>query len=304
MKKLKLIAIFITSIISIAALGANTAIAEEDDAEIAISPVSNKIEISQGETYEGKVYVANVGEVDFDYEVEIRPFGVSDSTYLNVNYESNEYTSITGWTTLDKTSGHLEPNTNEAINYTITVPEKAFAGGQYFVIAASTTHELADSQTGFNITSSVASIVYATIAGDAENSGKIIENSIPSSFYFNGPVTLNSTVSNTGDVHNTATYTIEVSNAFNGEIVYSNSDEPLTHLILPKTERTESSSWDAPMFGVFHVKQTVEYAGDTSIVEKTVIICPLWLIIIVVVAILIVVLKIVLIVKKHRQNSI
>lgn len=302
MKRLKLLAILITFLVSTASFAPRSAIAEEGQAEIAISPVSNKIEIAQGETYTGKVYVANVGDIEFDYQVEIKPFGVSDSTYRNINYEDNEYTNITGWTTLSKTSGHLEPNSNEAIEYTVTVPEKAFAGGQYFVVAASTTQELEQGQTGFNITGSVASIIYTTIAGDAKNSGEIIDNAIPSSFLLNGPVEFKSTVKNTGDVHNTATYFFEVTNAFNGETIYSNREEPLTHLILPKTERTETSSWDTPMFGVFRAKQTIEYAGETSIKEQTIVVCPLWAIIAVIAIIAIIIVRIIMFSRKRRSK--
>lgn len=303
MKIRKFIPAFIISLLSLTLLGAKFAAATSDrDYEIGILPVSNKIEIAQGETYIGKVTVANMGLKEFDYEMEIKPFGISDSSYLNVNFEENEYTSIVGWTTLSKTTGHLTPGTHEEIEYTITVPEKAFAGGQYFAVAASITNSIED-EAGFSLTGSVASIVYTTISGDATNSGEITENSIPP-FYFNGPIKLNSTVTNTGDVHNTATYTVEISNAFTGEVAYTNSDAPLTHIILPKTERTESTTWDAPLFGIFKVKQTIEYASETSITENTVIICPIWLIATVVALIAIIVLKIVFTVKKHRKEKI
>lgn len=300
-RKIFLIAALLLS--SFAVFSASTSAKGDEPVEISISPVNHKIEIEQGETYNGKVTVANVGKKEFDYEISAKPYGVKNASYTDVTFEANEYTDIVNWITFSQESGHLMPNESNIIDFSITVPEKAISIGQYLVIVASAVNEVQDGQSGLDVIGSVGSVVYASISGDAKNSGEITENSIPS-FYFSGPISLNSTVKNTGDVHNTATYKIEVRSMFSDDIIYSNSDEPYTHLILPKTERTESWTWDAPMFGIFHVKQTVEYAGDTSIVEKTVIICPLWLIIIVVVAILLVVLKIVLIVKKHRQNSI
>ena len=269
--------------------------------EISISPVSHKIEIEQGETYSGKVTVANVGKKEFNYEMSVKPYGVTDAAYTNVTFEANEYTDIVNWITFSQNSGHLMPNESEVIDFTITVPEKAFSIGQYLVIVASAMSEVQNGQSGLDVIGSVGSVVYASISGDAKNSGEITENSIPS-FYFSGPIYLKSTVKNTGDVHNTAVYKLEVRSIFSDDIIYSNNDEPYTHLVLPKTERTESWTWDAPMFGIFRVKQTIEYAGETSVEEQTIIVCPLWLIIAVVVTILLVIIWIIAKAKKRRNN--
>ena len=281
-------------------LTANTASASDNAVELAISPVSHKVELAQGETYEGKFYVANVGTEEFDYEVAVKPFGVSDVNY-NVNYEENEYTSIVGWTTLSRTTGHIEPNNKDEIVFTITVPEKAVAGGQYLAIVASTTDEVEENASGFNVTGGAASLVYASITGDAKNSGEITENSIPA-FYFNGPAKFNSTVSNTGDVHNAATYTIEVRNFFSGEVIYENSNDPLTHIILPNTQRFESTSWETPMLGIFRAKQTIVYAGQTSVEEGIIVVCPAWFIFASIFVIVSLVVRIVLLFKKRREN--
>ena len=300
MKRRGIVAALTLLSIGAALLNINFVFAEDEKAaEIAISPASTKIELVQGELYEGKVTVANIGSTEFDYQIELRPFGVSGDDYTSITFEANEYTSIVNWTTLDKTTGHLAPNENEEIAFTIIVPEKALAGGQYFAIAASTINEPVN-QNGFTVNGSVASTIYATILGDAKNSGEIRDNTIPS-FYFNGPVEFKSTVSNTGDIHNTATYKIEVRSAFSDDIIYSNEAEPYTHTIMPKTNRPETWTWNAPALGIFRVKQVIEYAGETSVAESTVVICPIWFIVAVVIIILLIVLKIVFAIRKRRD---
>ena len=42
---------------------------------------------------------------------------------------------------------------------------------------------------------------------------------------------------------------------------------------------------DLPMVGIFRAKQTVKIFGETSVVEKTIIVCPLWLLFVIVLAI-------------------
>lgn len=294
--------IFLTAALLLSSFVAfsTSASAEGDEpVEISISPVNHKIEIEQGETYNGKVTVANVGKKEFNYEISAKPYGVKNASYTDVTFEANEYTDIVNWITFSQESGHLIPNESNIIDFSITVPEKAISIGQYLVIVASAVNEVQDGQSGLDVIGSVGSVVYASISGDAKNSGEITENSIPS-FYFSGPISLNSTVKNTGDVHNTVSYKVEVRSMFSDDIIYSNSDEPYTHLILPKTERTESWTWDAPMFGIFRVKQIIEYAGNTSEVESTVIVCPVWLIATVIIALLLIILKVIMVVRKRR----
>ena len=77
---------------------------------------------------------------------------------------------------------------------------------------------------------------------------------------------------------------------FSDEEVYTNIEEPMTSLILPETERYNTQSWEeAPMFGIFRVKQTIEIFGDVSTNERLVLFCPLWLLFIIIFAIILVI---------------
>lgn len=271
------------------------------DTFISMSPVSDKIEVTPGETYTGTFNVSNIGGKSFNYILETKPFSVSDENYENDFDTKNIYNDVTNWVTFDREGGSLEPNTTDRIAYTINVPENATPGGQYAAIAATTISEAYGSNGSvFNVSKSVAMIIYLTISGEVNRSGEIIENNIPS-FYFEGPISAGSLVSNTGNIHNEAEYILEINNFFTGELAYSNSEKPETHLILPDTKRYSEIKWDnAPMLGVFKVKQTINYLGESSVVEKIVIICPLWLIFII---IFLLVLMIIWIITRSRARS-
>ena len=110
----------------------------------------------------------------------------------------------------------------------------------------------------------------------------MFRNNIPT-FNFSTPLSTSSMVENEGNVHTDAEYTLEIWPLFSDEEVYTNIEEPMTSLILPETKRYNIQTWDdAPMFGIFKVKQTVKIYDDVSVLEKTVIICPLWVLLVIV----------------------
>ena len=66
------------------------------------------------------------------------------------------------------------------------------------------------------------------------------------------------------------------------EEICTNEEEPDLSLILPETERFHAQTCNLPIAGIFRVKQTVKIFGETSIVEKTIIVCPIWLLFIII----------------------
>ena len=69
---------------------------------------------------------------------------------------------------------------------------------------------------------------------------------------------------------------------FSGEEICTNEESPESSVVMPDTERYHLQSCELPSIGIFRAKQTVKIFGETSITEKTVIICPLWLLFVIV----------------------
>ncbi len=251
-----------------------------------------------GDVYRSTLNIQNSGDQMLKYKISVTPYSVNDYNYDTQFDQQNDYTLLANWIALGHSTGALEAGESVAIPYTIKVPNDVPAGGQYAAVIA----EMVDENTGQSIVahSSVAKIIYATIDGDTTRTGSI-DNNVINGVYFNAPVTATSVVNNTGNIHEDVISTLEVFGLFDNKSVYSNVDKPDKHTVLPKTHRENKVSWDdAPMVGLFKVKQTVTFMGQSSVNEKVVLICPLWLLILIGVFIVGVVLWIILRIRERR----
>lgn len=268
----------------------NSANAVSDTAPyIGITPAVAATELLPGHTYTGTFQVTNPGEVDFNYTISVKPYKVFGENYTKDFSTSTSYNLITEWVSFSSTKGHLEPHSvSDFIHYTITVPDNIETCGQYAAIAATAEPKGGDDSGIVNRTSA-AMIVYAAIEDcDAKLAGnvKIIENNVPS-FLFTPPLTATSLVENNSLIHVDAKYILEVFPLFSDEAIYTNEDDETSEsIIMPETRRMRALKWEnAPLIGIYKVRQTIKIYDQESIEEKIVIICPLWLIFLVLFAI-------------------
>lgn len=252
-------------------------------ASITMSPPNEVVILKAGEKFTGTFTISNAitNDEDINYIVTVNPFFVDEN--YNIYYDETEgLNQMVDWITTDKTSGFLPVNGIEKINFTIDVPDNAPAGGQYAAITVASVSDDSDAKsddTGVNMKQEVAMahIIYAEIAGTTTHGGEVVSTNVPS-FIFDGNITAESTIKNTGNTHGKATYTLQVFPLFSDEELYTNEENPDTQLLLPNRTLTNVSTWDqTPMVGIFNVKYTVEFEGVTTEVTKLVIKCPLWL---------------------------
>lgn len=255
-----------------------------------ISPPKADFTLQPGQSYRASFTLSNPGDESLKYKSYVTPYSVdgNDQDYAAPNYsKAGKYNTITDWIKLDSEGGELAPGDHTSISYTINVPKDATPGGQYATIAIEEAKDTdnkngSDISTGFQARSRVAMVIYGAVAGQVQKTGNIIDNNI-SSFYFNPPLTATSLVENTGNVHQEAEYILQVFPLFSNEEAYTNEEKPTVFTILPETRRFITQSWDgAPSLGIFKVKQTVRFAGNESVTEKVVIICPMWLVFLVI----------------------
>ena len=289
----------IVSILSLAFLGttivslSNVHASDEFKSSMFVTPMSQEISLVPGDSYEGLIKVSNGANAQEDlmYSVKIGSYGWNDNEETPGNYDGidvetkTEYNQIMDWITIDKESGTVEPNSVDQIKYKINVPDNAPAGAQYATILVVKNEEPDDDNETDNITMQsvfqIASAIIANVAGDTVNSGVIVENSIPS-FMLNGHLDASSIVKNTGNTYTNAEYTLQVWPMPGGDEICTNEEEPEKDIVLPDTERYHAQSCDLPSIGIFRAKQTVKIFGEESVLEKTIIVCPLWLLFIIV----------------------
>ncbi len=298
-----------------AVFGVTLGNAYADSNSMTVSPPKQRIVLIPGEKYTNSLNVFNANDStrDLKYEASIGSFSqkkndTSKDDYGDVDIVSeSNYNQIMNWITLDKTEGVVAPNQSDDITYTIDVPKDAPAGGQYatILVADVTTSGLSgEGNIDIDQTFQFAYIIYAEVAGETKEDGVIIENSMPS-FMLNGPLQATSMVKNNGNVHTDAKYTLQVWPLFGGEEICTNEEEPETSLILPGTERFHTQTCDKlPIVGIFRAKQTVQIFGEVSVLERTIIVCPIWLLFIIIFVIIMIILWIFTKVRnKKKQKS-
>lgn len=284
-----------------------------DSNSMTVSPPYQKVILTPGETYRNSLMVSNASGStrDLKYAVEVGSFSQhkndeSVDDYGSVDHVSiSSYNQIMDWIKIDKEKGTVAPGDQAEIGYTIEVPENAPAGGQYatiLVIDETTKSDPDDGNVTIDQTFQFASVIYAEVAGKTDKIGEILDNSIPS-FLLNGPLTAESMVKNRGNVHTDAEYVLQVWPLFSNEEICTNEEKPETSLILPDTERYHAQTCDLPSMGIFKAKQTIRIFDETSVVERTIIVCPLWLLFVLLFVIIALVIWIVMKVRGGKKRS-
>lgn len=286
------------TVVALAGLSAVAPVAMAEDNNMvgfSMSPMDQKIVLEPGDSYTSSLRIHNPGThtTDVDYEISVEPFYV-DENYTTIFENVGNRGMMTDWITIDSPeTGTLKPNETAEIVFTINVPADAPAGGQYATVLASSRSK---GQSGDGISPMIDEVrrighlIYAEVAGDTIRQGEIIDANVPA-FLLSGNIEGTSAIKNTGNVHSTATYKLQVFPLFSDEEVYTNVENPETHTILPDRTLYNETEWEkTPSVGIFNVVYTVEFEGVTTQVSKMVIACPVWLlflIIFVIVAIII-----------------
>lgn len=295
MKKIKLsqclLALAIPAVaflFGISLFGQSVAAADLPDYRLQISPSQADLgQLVPGSTYTGSFAVQNTGTKSYNFTIEVIPYSVSDTDYDPLFDFPSDYTQLTEWVTFSSESNTVQPGSSVEVKYTVKVPKDAPAGNQNAAIAITM-----DAEPGSGVTTlqRVAFIMFSNVEGTTIKKGSVTSNKVPG-FVFSAPLKATSIVRNDGNVYLPATYLLEVRNFFNGSLEYSNStyqdgkEVVPNFAIFPNTNRYTETIWDnAPSIGIFKVKSVVKILDDISTVEKTVIICPLWLIVVIVLA--------------------
>lgn len=257
---------------------------------LAITPTqSNLATIEPGETYTGTFNVINKGTERATFEVDFKPYTVTDENYTPAFGNYTQYTEISEWITTSPKTSTVEPGERAEVRFTINVPKDAHGGSQMAaIIVRLVKGNDGNSSTAVEMVQELAYLVYGNVDGDVTEKGSVVSNKVPG-FVFDAPLKVTAIMRNDGNIYTRATHLLEVRNFFNNSLEYSNSyyqdgEEIIPgSIVFPETNRYNEVTWDnIPTIGIFKVKSVVKIFNDESIVEKTVIVCPLWLIVVIV----------------------
>lgn len=249
-----------------------------------VLPMSQRFSLEAGHTYSGSITISNSVNAteDFSYIVSVAPYSVINESYATDFVTASPYTQITNWITIENPTGTLSPNEHRAVNFTITVPENASAGGQYAALVVGENDNTIASNENVSVTNilELASVVYADVTGITTRNGVILDNTFPK-FSFDNHITVSATIENKGNVHSDAIIAINVVNLVTGETIFPTIEgrDKFVEIIMPETTRLVTRSIDnLPPLGAVKISQTVYFNDIVSENQHTVIICPLWFI--------------------------
>lgn len=296
-------------------LAINSDSAHAIETTLTVSPMEQKVTLYPGESSTGSIKVSNPASAteELYYTVSVVPFTRSGANYdplVGNKLSDGSHNDAVNWVTLSSSSGNVKPNEQDEIIYTIDVPKDARGGGQYFAILVTRTDDPTKTEEEGNAKLKeivqIASTVYATISGsDIQLTGSINDNEIPS-FLLAPPIKASFTVENTGNTHMEINYYLQVFPLFSDEEVYTNEEDPGYAIVLPETTRYIKQEWnESPQIGIFKVRQVVSYSDndDKSITEKTVIVCPIWLLFIILFIIAAIIIWIITRIRRHKKPS-
>jgi len=306
----KIITVFVVAMVALTGFFSSGRVFAEK--AFTLSPMSQKVVLVPGETYRGGVSISNpvTSTEDFDYEVSITPYYVkggnnSKDDYGGADYESKtKMNTIVDWATIDNPTGSIAPNESVTITFTVTVPANAPAGGQYMALVVSEDASKKQSSGDMAVVEKMqmAHVVYAEVTGETRNEGTIVDNNVPS-FITSNVLKTSAMVKNNGNVHAEANYTLQVWPLFSNEEICTNEEKPENSLVLPNTQKYYSQECNLPMVGIFRAKQVVKIFGEESIIEKTIIVCPLWLLFVVIFGIVLLIAWIIAKTKKRKDSG-
>jgi hypothetical protein len=170
------------------------------------------------------------GETPTDVKVDVFGFGQTpDKTYTPLD-PANDVSgySARSFITIDNSSVHVEPGTGMIVNAKISIPKNAGPGGRYALI-----YVQALPGKGKSITTAVLIPVMITVSGTTPaESGSITDLSV-NDVTIGQPITIMTTLKNTGNYHYYHTVnTVTVSDG-NGKIIGNVSNEPSSYAIIP-----------------------------------------------------------------------
>jgi len=172
---------------------------------IVITPAIEFLNLVPGETYSGEISLTNDLEVEEDitlYPVAYMFTEDSDnpgSPVFLFDTSAPLVSDISAWTTFSNTQYFIAHRDTIKAEYDIKVPENAEPGGHYLALVFLENSE--ESSEAININKAIATLAFATIAGDTVQQGQLVDFKPSQSIYAFTPVNLEIVYENSGNVH-------------------------------------------------------------------------------------------------------
>lgn len=231
--------------------------AQTQDSGIQISPLTYNYEITPGKSQQAKITLKNLSSEPIDYTIETENFTATSEDGAPVfafGPASEGVTSLADWFDFSGgKTGKLGPKGSGDVEFTISVPEGAEAGGHYAAVFAKVIKKTEEGKTELGVSSRVGTLILVSVPGEITNGVEIEELSIPR-WIWKGPVTLGMKVKNTGSIH----YDSQADISFNPVLFGNDTKVGMgEHTVLPSSTRDYEGKLNKKYpFGIYKVTAT------------------------------------------------
>ena len=264
-----------------ALIGAATA-QETSQVTISVSPPTFELSANPGERLENSFRIINGTDSELTLSTAVKNFTAEgEEGAVNLTDDDTGF-SLASWISVNPETAILPPRGSQTFAFSIDVPDNAEPGGHFGSVIVSTNPVQIDS-TGAAVSQEAGPLILLGVAGDVDQSAKIVSFAAQKGFWEKGPVVLETRIANEGNVHFKPSGTIAVKNMFGREITRINLEE---RNVLPDTTRKLLNEWSpgfavgrytADLSVVFGQDQNVETASATFVIFPYKIIVPILL---------------------------
>lgn len=251
--------------------------AENGELSLTIAPPLFQINLQPGETWSSGITVVNNNRYDitlFANPVLFEPRGESGTPVFLRPSLSNDGTfatdesTLAGWITVPQTGFTIPSEQTYVLPISIKVPEGAAPGGHYAaVLIGNRAPEGNSKESTVNVTSSIASLIFLSVAGDVVEKGWVREFSTERSVYQNASARFSLRFENQGNVHLVPQGNIVIYNMFGKQrgVIPVNQNQNYGS-VLPGSVRKYDFTWESDAgiwdIGRYKAEATISYGKD------------------------------------------
>jgi hypothetical protein len=256
--------IFLMALVLAALAAAPAAALKVEGARIAL-------DVEAGKTYNSTIGVSiGTGEAGGEFAIDVLGFGqaLADGTYTGLEAAADTApTTARPFITLDHPTVHLKPGERAVVTAMIRVPADFREGGRYAIILV---HPAAAPGQQASFATAVAIPVLLTAKGGAGTEAGEITSLEPGAVSEGKPVTVETVLKNTGDLHYYGVVNKVSLKDASGKLIGNASTVPLTRAIVPGQSVKFTVDIPAPRDpGTYTLSSRMEQQDGTFFDEKT-----------------------------------
>lgn len=248
---------------------ATNASAQSSSTTISISPPVFELSANPGEQITNSIRVSNLSDDAQTIFVDKRNFtALGEEGAVDLTEDDTPY-SLASWIAVDRDGVTIPAQESEVFDFTISVPANAEPGGHFGSIVFKTEPgELPEGEAGAAVGQEVGALLLVRIAGDIDEQAGVASFDVAGGLHEKGPITFETRIENTGNVHVKPRGMITINNMFGREVATVPLDE---RNVLPDAIRKVDTVWDdsSLRFGRYTADLSMVYGADGSLVKAS-----------------------------------